>query len=74
MGHPGLFFIYFQTNITIFTTNKREKCPSSIWCLDSNPRPLEHESPAITTRPGLPPGRVFVTVRTDLQIKVYFKV
>ena len=24
-------------------------------CWDSNPRPLEHESPPITTRPGLPP-------------------
>ena len=31
---------YFQTNITIFTTNKCEKCSSRIWCWDSNPRPL----------------------------------
>ena len=30
-------------------------CPSSIWHRDSNPRPLECESPPITTRPGLPP-------------------
>ena len=30
-------------------------CPSSIRCRDSNPRPLECESPPITTRPGLPP-------------------
>ena len=44
----------FQTNITIFTTNKWEKCPSSKRCWDLNPRPLEHESPSITTRPGLP--------------------
>ena len=29
--------------------------PSSIRHRDSNPRPLEHESPPITTRPGLPP-------------------
>ena len=31
MGHPrSLFFIFssFQTKITIFTTNKCEKCPS----------------------------------------------
>ena len=51
----GLFFVLylsFQTNITIITTNKCEKCPSSIQCWDSNPRLLEHESP-ITTRPGL---------------------
>ena len=46
-------FLPFQTNITIFTANKCEKCPSSIWCQDSNSRPLEHESPPITTRPGL---------------------
>ena len=47
-------FLSFQRHIiTIFTTNKCEKCPSSIWCRDSNSRPLEHESPPITTRPGL---------------------
>ena len=28
--------------------------PSSIRRRDSNPRPLEHESTPITTRPGLP--------------------
>ena len=28
-------------------------CPSSIQHQDSNPQPLEHESPPITTRPGL---------------------
>ena len=33
-----------------------KKCPSSIWCQDSNPRPLEHESLPITTRPGIPPN------------------
>ena len=31
------------------------KRPSSIRRRDSNPRPLEHESSPITTRPGLPP-------------------
>ena len=30
-----------------------KKCASSIGCCDSNPRPSEHESPPITTRPGL---------------------
>ena len=29
-------------------------CPSSIRRQDSNPQPLERESPLITTRPGLP--------------------
>ena len=46
-------FSSFQTNITIFTTNICEKCPSSIQCCDSNPQPSRHESPPITTRPGL---------------------
>ena len=42
----GLFFVYFRVfKQTIFTTNKCEKCPSSIQCWDSNPRPSEHESP-----------------------------
>ena len=57
LGQPRpLFYLFssFQTHIiTIFTTNKREKCPSSIRCRDSNSRPLEHESSPITTRPGL---------------------
>ena len=58
-ANPALFFVYFrsfQTNITtIFTTNQCEKCTSSIWQWDSNPRPFEQESSPITTRPGLPP-------------------
>ena len=29
-------------------------CPSSIQCQNLNPWPSEHESPPITTRPGLP--------------------
>ena len=56
MVHPRLLFRLFssfQANITIFTTNKCEKCPSSIQCWDSNPQHLEIESPPITTRPGL---------------------
>ena len=40
---------------TIFTTNICEKCPSSICCWNSNQQPSGHESPPITTRPGLPP-------------------
>ena len=54
---PASFSLFstFQLNITIFTTNKCEKCPSSIWHWDLNPWPLEHESPPITTWPGIPP-------------------
>ena len=36
-------------------------CPSSIWCQESNSRPLEHESPPITARPGLPPQWLLLT-------------
>ena len=49
-------FLSLQTHITNFTTNTYvKKCPSSIRCWDSNSWPLEHESPPITTRPGLLP-------------------
>ena len=34
-------------------------CPSSIWRRDSNQRNLDREPPPITTRPGLPPWKVF---------------
>ena len=52
-----------------------KKCPSRIWCQDSNPQPFEHELSPITTRRGLPPffytfwlskSRIFVN--TFLQI------
>ena len=49
-------FLYFQTHITDFTTNKYvKKCTSSIQCRDSNSQRLEHESPPLTTRPGPQP-------------------
>ena len=59
MGQPRhLFnlFLSFQTNNTNLTTNKCEKCPSSIWRRDSNSQPSDYESPPWTTRPGLPPS------------------
>ena len=58
----SFIFVCCHTNITNFTTNLYvKKCPSSIRCWDSNPGPLEHESPPITTSPGLPPmGIIFV--------------
>ena len=37
-----------------------KKCPSSVRCRDSNSRPLEHESPRITTRPGAHAQVVFI--------------
>ena len=58
MGQPRpLFhlFLSFQTYYIFYNKYACEKCPSSRQCRDSNSRPLEHESPPITTRPGLPP-------------------
>ena len=61
-ANPGLFFFsfYLFKHVTNFTTDTfGEKCPSSIRCRDSNSWPLEHEPPPITTRPGLPPKKLF---------------
>ena len=63
MDPPRPLFVYFrlfQTNITILTTNKHEKYPSSARSWDSNSRPTEHESPLINTRSGLPPPKNFL--------------
>ena len=50
-------YSYFQTNMTIFTTNVCEKCPSSIRFWYLNPRSWKHESPPITTRHGSRPDK-----------------
>ena len=52
----GLFFIYFryfQTNNTIFTTNQCAKMSIQYTALGFDPQPFELESSPITTRPGL---------------------
>ena len=68
-ANPGLFFVYFrffQTNIvTVFTTNKCEKCPSSIRCRDSNSQPSDYKSSPLTTRPGLPPYESTLAVKYE---------
>ena len=50
-----LFLVFLYKNFKFLHQIYVKKCPSSIRCWDSNPRPSEHESPSITTRPGLPP-------------------
>ena len=58
MDHPRhLFHLFssFATTVQFLQQINVKKCSSSIQCWDSNPLPLEHESPPITTRPGLPP-------------------
>ena len=67
MGHPRplLSFIFGIFKQTLQSYNNIcEKCPSSIRYRDSNPRPLEVESPPITTRPGLPPIESIVLFMT----------
>ena len=61
-----LFIFVFSNNHFNFYNKYRyvKKCPSSIWCWDSNPCASEHEPSPITTRPGLPQSIVcccFVT-------------
>ena len=57
MGQPRpLFHLFSSFQTTNFIKNRYvKKRPSSLWYRDSNSRPSEHESPIITTRPGLPP-------------------
>ena len=45
-------FDFSNTHYKLFNTYDVKKCPSSIQCRDRNSRPLEHESPPITTWPG----------------------
>ena len=55
-SHASFSFIFvFSNKHYNFTSNKWEKCPSSVQCWDSSSQPSEHESPPITTRPGFPP-------------------
>ena len=50
-----LFIFYFSNkHYNFFTNFFVKKCKNNIPCRDSNPWPLGHESPPITTRPGLP--------------------
>ena len=55
----GLFFHLFLVlsykHYKILQQIYVNKCPAGIRCRDLNPRPVEGESPPITTRPGLPP-------------------
>ena len=56
------FFHLFKLTFKFLQQIYVKKCPSYIWCWDSNPWPSVHESPPITTRPGLPPILVWLWV------------
>ena len=53
-----LFSVFSNEHYKFLQQLYLKKCPSSIRCWNSNPRPLERESLLITTRPGLPPLQV----------------
>ena len=55
--HRPLFRLFssFQTNITTLTKKLCLKMSIYMQNWDSNPQPSGHESPPITTTPGLPP-------------------
>ena len=58
MGHTRPLLVYFglfkQTKQTVQLLQINvKKCPSSIQCWDSNPRPLKHKSSPVENRPGL---------------------
>ena len=57
-----LFSVFSNKHYYIFTTNI---CPTSIQCRDLNPWSLEHESPPITTSPGLLPISQRVTTKIN---------
>ena len=48
----SFIFVFSNTHYKFYNKYVCEKCPSNIWCWDSNSWPLEHESPPITTRQG----------------------
>ena len=52
ISHPRHLFVYFRLFKQTLQFLKQiyvNKCRSSIWCMDSNPRPSEHESPPRAT-------------------------
>ena len=60
MGQPRPLFRSFSVfsnkhHYNFYNKYIWKKCPSSIRCWDSNPRPSERESLPFTTRPGLLP-------------------
>ena len=55
-----LFLVFLKQTIQFLQQINVQKCPSSIQRRYLNPRPLEHESSPITTRPGLHPSFHYV--------------
>ena len=70
MGHPRplfrLFLVFFKQTIQRVQQINVKKCPSITQCWDSNSQPSNYESPPLTTRRGLPPSILLVTLLNDL--------
>ena len=63
MGEPWpllsfIFGLFKQTSLQFLQQIYVKKCLSSERRRDSNPLPLEHEPPPITTTTGLPPYKI----------------
>ena len=70
MSHPGPLFIYFRLfKQTLQFSKYVWKMSIQYKVLDLSPRPSEHESPPITTRPGFPPTSVNYLKRTKIDKK-----
>ena len=70
-----IFGLFKQTVPQFYNKYHVKKCPFSIQCQDLNPWLLEHESPPITTRPGLPPIKfdIFATIDVELRLTIFNK-
>ena len=51
----SFIFGLFKQTIQILQQINVKKCPSSIWCQDSNSQPSDYKSPPLITRPVFPP-------------------
>ena len=61
----SFIFGLFKQTVQFLQQIYVKKCPSSIWCRDSNSQPSEREYPPITTRPGLPPSKLWICYSTQ---------
>ena len=61
-----IFGLFKQTSLQFLQQIYVKKCPSSIWCRDSNPQPSERESLPITTRPGFTPNQIQIVIKAKI--------
>ena len=67
-----LFFIYFRSTVKKLHQINVKNDPSSMWYRDSNPQPLDHQSPPITTRPLTLPDIFVYTISVDGRDEILF--